>query len=172
MLRHSGRSIISTVLFVTTTSAWATRPTCSLQAVTGAATSTTPLRGVPFDHVTDGRHDEQWGTGDWSMWFSAQNGKTGKYATVDLQGLYTITRFRVQNTHQRIMRMRTKDFTISMSPARNDIPAGARRDPQMRSGTSILSVADVQPPHTHERHPRALHDQHLVRSIRGGNQRA
>jgi len=68
----------------------------------------------PFDNVNDGRFDDTGSLGDWSFWLTGDN-ETG-YFVIDLLGLYEISIFQIQNTHNRQHNDRgTKDFHISLS---------------------------------------------------------
>jgi hypothetical protein len=68
----------------------------------------------PFDNVNDGRFDDTGSLRDWSFWLTGDR-ETG-YFVIDLLGLYEISMFQIQNTHNRHHNDRgTKDFHISLS---------------------------------------------------------
>ena len=74
----------------------------------------------PFDNVTDGRYNDSGAANDWSFWLTPN--RSGHplippdFVTIDLEALYTIDYFVVQNTHNRGGNDRgTLNFRIEIS---------------------------------------------------------
>ena len=84
------------------------------KTVTGSSYYNSGSEVFPYSKIVDGRYDDT-GTGyDWSFWLTPQS--SGGYAIIDLANIYSISRFEVQNTHNRQHNDRgTKDFRISVS---------------------------------------------------------
>ena len=67
--------------------------------VTGSGYYNSGGEVFPFDNVTDGNFGDTGAAYNWSFWLSP-NGQNG-YVTIDLQNLYSVTSFMVQDTHNR-----------------------------------------------------------------------
>lgn len=68
----------------------------------------------PPGNVTDGRYNDSGEPGNWSFWVARLG--TLDYFTIDLQGMYTINSFTLQNTHNRDhYDLGTLDFRIALS---------------------------------------------------------
>ena len=80
----------------------------------GDGTNTREREIFPFENVNDGRFNDTGSAGDWSFWLTGHN-ETG-YIIIDLLDVYEISRFEIQNTHNRDFNDRgTRDFRIFLS---------------------------------------------------------
>ncbi|NUM37305.1 MAG: discoidin domain-containing protein [Candidatus Brocadiae bacterium] len=84
------------------------------KSVTGSSYYNSGSEVFPYSKIVDGRYNDT-GTGyDWSFWLTPNS--SSAYAVIDLGNVYSLSRFEVQNTHNRVHNDRgTKDFRISVS---------------------------------------------------------
>lgn len=70
----------------------------------------------PTSNLTDGRLDDSGNPSDWSFWLTPNGANGGSAATIDLAGLYSVSSFELQDTHNRGYFDRgTDEYTLSVS---------------------------------------------------------